>query len=750
MSLQKIPGFEYYQAFKTTTINKIIWPYSLEDDGLIRWRATILFAILTSGFVLGTIAFAGAVSAIVKEGAWTMAVVNSGALALCAILLWAPKLIFEIRAATTCLLFFLIGASVILMIGPRLGGPAWLFSFSVLSGVLLGNTAAFAAIFINALFLVAISLFMLNGTLDFVMPFLSSPKDMVASVANFLVANTITAISVTTLVKGVFGLYKEKKRLTRNLGKEQADLLAVKEKLEEEIKERRLAEQDLKIKNLVFEAGITANSISDANGFLTNVNYAFLRLWGYQKEEDVLGKPISRFLKYEDETIKIISSLDQAQTWEGEYTALRKDGSTFTAYGLATTINGAEGIIGYQSSVIDISDRKKAEIERIEAHKIAGEQEKYALVGQIAGKMAHDFNNVLGIIMGNAELGQIVRDEERINNIFKLIFQQTIRGKNLTQNLVAFAKDQEPKQEFFRFKEKLDLVLDLLEKDLEGIDIIRKDASGLPDLLADPGMIEHSLVNLIQNAIHAVSLNPKPEIFLRTHCVENSIHLELRDNGCGIPEEHLESIYEPAFTLKGSKDTNGVYNPAIKGTGYGLSNVKKYVAQHNGTLAITSKIDKGTTVFLSLPITGKKLTDREIRSFSSLNPVKEKAILLVEDESSIADVYYRILTGPPFYHHVDIAPNAQTAIDLYSNNSYDLISLDYILPGSKNGMDVYEFVRKNDTGTPILFISGNIEFLESIKKLLRKDSFLKHLSKPCPNDVYLTQINRLLEIKTAK
>ncbi len=183
------------------------------------------------------------------------------------------------------------------------------------------------------------------------------------------------------------------------------------------------AEAELQLKNLVFESAITANSASNTKGLLTHVNNTFLALWGYPKKEDVLGVPIPHFFKSENEAKTIITSFDETGTWEGEFTALKKDGSTFAAYGLATTIHGlSEGIIGYQSSLIDISDRKKAETQKNEGEKIAGENEKPVLVGRIAGKMAHDFNNILGIIMGHSELALLQCKNLEINNTFKLIF----------------------------------------------------------------------------------------------------------------------------------------------------------------------------------------------------------------------------------------------------------------------------------------------------------------------------------------
>ncbi len=393
---------------------------------------------------------------------------------------------------------------------------------------------------------------------------------------------------------------------------------------------------------------------------------------------------------------------------------------------------------------IDITDRKKAEAEKLMAQKTAGEHEKQALVGKIAGKMAHDFNNILGIIMGNTELAVLDCQEPRTKKTLELIYEQTQRGKNLTKNLVAFAKDQEPKQEFFRISEKIDLVLNLMRKDLEGIELQKEESPGVPELLADPGMIEHALVNLIQNSIHALSRVESPRITVRTYSRDNLICFEIEDNGCGIPQENLENIYEPSFTLKGGRDLTGSYKTGIKGTGYGMSNVKKYIEQHKGSISTESKFGSGTRFIISLPIINKELTPEEKTEIRKGKAYFEKYILLVEDEPAIADVQYRILTQEPCNHRVDIANKGQVAMDLLERNKYDLVSLDYMLPGDINGMDIYHHIRSSDKTIPILFISGNIEFLESIKELKQKDNKIDHLSKPCQNKDYVNSLNLLL------
>ncbi|MDA8136349.1 MAG: ATP-binding protein [Desulfobacteraceae bacterium] len=398
-----------------------------------------------------------------------------------------------------------------------------------------------------------------------------------------------------------------------------------------------------------------------------------------------------------------------------------------------------------QAIIRDITERKQSETDRLRAQKIAADQEKFALIGRIAGKMAHDFNNILGVIMGNAELSLMDCPHDKTRKTLELIFEQTRRGKNMTKNLVAFAKDQEPKQEFFNINDKIDLVLNLMRKDLEGIEVVTEKSRDMPELLADPGMIEHALINLIQNSIHALSLTEAPCITLRTYSRENSVCFEIEDNGCGIPQESLDRIYEPSFTLKGSKDISGSYKAGIKGTGYGMSNIKKYIEQHKGNIAVESKPGAGTQFTVSLPVIGQELTIGDKTKTQKGRVCFEKYILLVEDENDIAEVQSRILMQAPCNHRVDIAGDGPTAMDLFGRNPYDLVSLDYVLPGDMNGMDVYHHIRSLNKTIPVLFISGNIEFLESIKDLKQKDPCIDHLSKPCQNKEYMDTISRLFE-----
>ena len=125
---------------------------------------------------------------------------------------------------------------------------------------------------------------------------------------------------------------------------------------------RKKAEEMLRLKNFVFDISIAAKSITDINGIITEANDSFLRVWGYAGKDEVLGKPITSFIKDPDVAMTILTALNNTGEWDGDYIARKFDGSTFIAHGIATVVKDETGkIIAYQSSVIDITDSRLTE-----------------------------------------------------------------------------------------------------------------------------------------------------------------------------------------------------------------------------------------------------------------------------------------------------------------------------------------------------------------------------------------------------
>jgi len=149
-----------------------------------------------------------------------------------------------------------------------------------------------------------------------------------------------------------------------------------------DITDRKRAEEALRIKNLAFDTSISAKSIADAAGIIFEANYSFLKLWGYTNKEEVVGNPLSHFFKDTDEASALVTSVNRNGHWQGNFTAKKKDGSTFIGYGTATVIRDKNGnITGYQSSVSDITEHRQAEEALRQNRNLLARSEQIAHIG---------------------------------------------------------------------------------------------------------------------------------------------------------------------------------------------------------------------------------------------------------------------------------------------------------------------------------------------------------------------------------
>jgi PAS domain S-box-containing protein len=169
-----------------------------------------------------------------------------------------------------------------------------------------------------------------------------------------------------------------------------------------DITAHKQAENALMLKNLVFDESIAANSIADLEGVITEVNEMFLKVWGYSSKDEVVGKPIPHFLNDPNDAAAIATALDRMGQWEGDYVAKRKDGSTFLAYGLATTLKDENGkLIGFQSAVLDITESRKVENVLQESEEMLRRAQSIAHIGHFK------FNPVTAVVDGSDELFRI-------------------------------------------------------------------------------------------------------------------------------------------------------------------------------------------------------------------------------------------------------------------------------------------------------------------------------------------------------
>ncbi|MCK5684487.1 PAS domain S-box protein, partial [bacterium] len=353
--------------------------------------------------------------------------------------------------------------------------------------------------------------------------------------------------------------------------------------------------------------------LTDMNNICTYISPSSFNMTGFTPKE-IIGKPIDALMlpdyqrklkEIYNEKLILIKEGD-AKGWESEKFELQEYcknekiiWAELDAGFYPNKNNNPAGFIGVTRN---ITTQILLEKEIIKAQQIAIKQGSGTLVGKIAENIAHDFNSIFGIIMKNTAVPLLKHKDSEIQDSLGVILNQTRQGQALARALISFAKNKKSKKEFLQINKKIDFVMTLFKPDLKEIEVIKEYMPGTPDMLADSGMIEHALANLIQNSIHALSFTENPKIIARTYYSDNKITIEIEDNGCGIPKEYFEKIYEPSFTLKGNQDITDSYKPDIQGTGYGMTNVKQYVDQHRGKLSIESKFGSGTKIILSLPM----------------------------------------------------------------------------------------------------------------------------------------------------
>ena len=179
--------------------------------------------------------------------------------------------------------------------------------------------------------------------------------------------------------------------------------------LAEDITERKQMEDALRIKNIVFDSSIAANSIANLAGVIVEANTAFLRVWGYQRKDQVIGQNIAEFFVDPGEAASVVAALDETGQWEGGFSAKRQDGAQFPAYALATTLCDDKGKpVGYQSAVIDITESRQAEERRLGYAR----QQRDTLVREVHHRIKNNLQSVAGLLQ--RELGQFTELNPRL------------------------------------------------------------------------------------------------------------------------------------------------------------------------------------------------------------------------------------------------------------------------------------------------------------------------------------------------
>lgn len=457
--------------------------------------------------------------------------------------------------------------------------------------------------------------------------------------------------------------------------------------------------------NTILEASPDPVIVYDTEGTPQYLNPSFTTVFGWTFEE---LKGIKIPFVPEDE--KKISALKIREIYRSGRPVtflskrLTKHGKILDVIISAAIIKAPDNRpIGMVVNLTDITEQKKLENQLQQAQKMES-------VGRLAGGVAHDFNNMLSIILGNAEmiLDDIDKKSPIAENI-RQIHKAAIRSANFTRQLLAFARKQTISPKVIDLNKTLEGMLNMLRRLIgEDIDFSWNPKIGLWMVEIDPSQVDQLLANLCVNArdsikgVGKITIETDNVHFSREYCHENNAYnpgdyamIAVSDNGCGMDKEILANIFEPFFTTKKTG----------RGTGLGLATVDGIVKQNNGFINVYSEPKKGTTFKIYLPRHIETTTQVQKYELNEVLAHGNETILLVEDEKSILDMTASML-GRLGYTVIS-ASNPVEALDISKSCSkkIHLLITDVVMP-VMNGRDLSEKLRGHFPGLKCLYMSG--------------------------------------------
>ena len=389
-------------------------------------------------------------------------------------------------------------------------------------------------------------------------------------------------------------------------------------------------------------------------------------------------------------------------------------------------------------------ERLQAEKEKRELEEQLSQSRKMDAIGQLAGGVAHDFNNMLGGILGAAQLLKSPKRnlDEKSTKFVNMIVQAAERAADLTTKLLTFARKGKIESSVNDINEILDDSFSILTKTIDKkIDIIINMKAKNSLVKGDRADLQNCFINLGINSSHAMDgggqlICTTENIFLdNNYCDASSFNLvpgdyvkvEMKDTGIGINSNNLDKIFEPFFTTK----------KLGEGTGLGLAAVYGTVLDHFGAIVVDSKVDIGTKFSLFFPITKDSLEVENITNEIILTGVTGR-ILLVDDEELMRITGEHILREMGF--DVILAKDGEQGVEIFraEYESIDLVIMDMIMP-KKNGSEAFYKMREIDPNIKIVISSGFIKD-ENIDNL-RKDGLFGYIGKPY-RDVELSELLR--------
>ncbi|MCP3892217.1 MAG: response regulator [Desulfobulbaceae bacterium] len=524
-------------------------------------------------------------------------------------------------------------------------------------------------------------------------------------------------------------------RLAENLETMRRTLRGKISDLETEVATRRVAEKERELaKNYI------DNIINSMPSLLIGID-SHHRVTQWNREaEKTTGIPYDRargkdilevFPRFQGEQDKIRRAILSKQVLQENGRAVEGNDSLryedLTIFPLIT--NGAEGVV---IRIDDVTEEHQMRHELAHSRKLDA-------IGQLAGGVAHDFNNMLGGILGGAELlGLRLADDEKAKRYIEMIISSGQRAGDLTNKLLSFARKGKIESTPVDLSKAIDDAIAILEHSLDKrININMSIQSGTTLVAGDLAQLQNALLNLGLNAGHAMPDGGQLDYGVSlieldsTYCLASPfdiqagqyLDIEVRDTGVGIPPENLHQIYEPFFTTR----------EGGAGSGLGLAAVYGTVQQHNGAITVYSEEGNGTIFHIYLPLAVQE--DDPAEAFLEEPIHGSGKILVVDDEQVIRTTAKAILEN--LGYEVILADNGQHGLELFKKEhaTIDLVIMDMVMP-IMNGQESFFAMKEVVADVKIILASGfsrgaDLEELKEkgLKGFIRKPYTTAELSR---------------------
>ena len=388
------------------------------------------------------------------------------------------------------------------------------------------------------------------------------------------------------------------------------------------------------------------------------------------------------------------------------------DGRGAHLFGVAAPLYDRDGIrTGAIEVIRDVTEFKQTENEKIHLQEQLMQAQKMESIGRLAGGVAHDFNNMLGVILGYTELAQnMLTPSQPLFRNLEEIRKAAQRSADITQQLLAFARKQTVSPKVLDLNETVEGMLKMLRRLIgENIQLDWLPESDLWAICIDPSQLDQILANLCLNSrgaiadVGTISIATGNSTFDAAFCAEHPdftpgeyVRLTVRDNGCGMDKETQEHIFEPFFTTK----------PVGKGTGLGLATVYGAIKQNTGFIQVASEPERGTELTIYLPRYKSKASDHVSTEIpEKLCAQGSQTVLLVEDEPAILEMIMLMLDSLGYFVLSAGTPGKAIRLAKEHAGEIHLLMTDVVMP-EMNGWDLTQNLLPLYPNIKRLFMSG--------------------------------------------